>query len=145
MQHNCLDNDHIVHEMRSTYARGSMLIRNFIHCSTEVKIKLYQSYCSNVYCCGLISAYHKNVLNKLRVAFNKIFKRLLCKPVRSSASSLFVNMNVDNFLVRRRKLIYSLLNKVRQSANSIIQCIVKSNFFSSCDIKRVWDSVLFLS
>jgi len=142
---NCLDNDHIVHEMRNMYARGSMLIRNFIHCSTDVKVKLYQSYCSNVYCCGLISAYHKTVLNKLRVAFNKIFKRLLCKPSRSSASSLFVNMNVDNFLVRRRKLIFSLYNKVRQSGNSIIQCIVDSSFFNSCGLKREWDSILHLT
>ena len=75
----------------------------------------------------------------------KIFKRLLCKPSRSSASSLFVNMNVDNFLVRRRKLIFSLYNKVRQSGNSIIQCIVDSSFFNSCGLKREWDSILHLT
>jgi hypothetical protein len=139
----CYDNHHIIHEMRSTYARGGMLLRNFKHCSVDVKIKLYQAYCSNVYCCGLISAYHKTVFNKLRVAFNKIFKSLLCKPTRSSASSLFVSMNVDNFLVRRRKLVYSFLKRVSSTTNSIIDCIFNSCFFSNCKLKKEWNTVLY--
>ena len=74
---NCLDNDHIVHEMRSTYARGGILLRNFKHCSIDVKIKLFQTYCSSIYCCGLFSVYHKKVIRKLHVAFNKRIKSLL--------------------------------------------------------------------
>ena len=140
----CLDNNHIIHEMRNTYARGGMLLRNFKHCSVEVKIKLYQAYCSNVYCCGLISAYHKKVINKLRVAFNKIFKSLLCKPIRSSASTLFVNMNVDNFLVRRRKLVNSFLRSVRSSVNNIIACVFSSSFFNNCKLKKEWDFILYM-
>ena len=141
---NGLDNDHIVHEMRSTYARGGILLRNFKHCSLEVKIKLYQTYCSSIYCCGLFSVFHKRVIQKLRVAFNKIFKSLLCMSRRSSASNLFVSMNVDNFLVRRRKLTYSLFRRVSTSSNSLISCIFDSIYFNNCKLKNEWDSILYL-
>ena len=141
---NCLDNDHIVHEMRSTYARGGILLRNFKHCSIDVKIKLFQTYCSSIYCCGLFSVYHKKVIQKLHVAFNKIFKSLLGVPRRSSASHLFVSMNVDNFLVRRRKLTYSFFRRASESCNSLVSCIFDSKYFNNCNLKNEWDSILYL-
>jgi hypothetical protein len=47
------DDEHIVKEMRNLFARGNMLIRNFIHCTGEVKIALFKTFCSNIYCCPL--------------------------------------------------------------------------------------------
>ena len=114
------------------------------HCSLEVKIKLYQTYCSSIYCCCLFSVFHKRVIQKLRVAFNKIFKSLLCMSRRSSASNLFVSMNVDNFLVRRRKLTFSLFRRVNTSCNSLISCIFDSIYFNNCKLKNEWDSILYL-
>ena len=35
------DDDHIAKEIRNIYARGNMLIRNFKHCTTGVKIILF--------------------------------------------------------------------------------------------------------
>ena len=139
----CYNNDHITHEMRNTFARGSMLIRNFKHCSDVVKVKLYQTYCSSIYCCGLISVYHKQVIKKLHVAFNKILKCLLNVPSRSSASALFVSMNVDNFLVLRRKLVYSLSRRTCSSSNSFIVDIFNSEHFMNCQLKKEWDNVLY--
>ena len=37
---NSYDDDHIKKEIRSTFARGNMLIRNFRHCSADVKVTL---------------------------------------------------------------------------------------------------------
>ena len=47
------DDEHIVKEMRNLFARGNMLIRNFTHCTGEVKIALFKTFCSNIYCCPL--------------------------------------------------------------------------------------------
>ena len=58
----CYDDDHIQKEIRGIYARGNMLIRNFKQCTDDVKAKLYKTYCSSVYCCALISRYHKRFL-----------------------------------------------------------------------------------
>ena len=64
-------------------------------------MKLYNSYC-----CALVSAYHKTVLDKFSVACNKVFKSLMGVPRDFSASALFVSLNVCNFVTLRRKLVY---------------------------------------
>ena len=78
----------------------------FKHCSADVKVKVYNSYCCSIYCCALISVYHKTVLDKLSVACNKVFKSLLGVPRDFNASALFVSLNVCNFAILTRKLVY---------------------------------------
>ena len=87
-------------------AYGNTIIRHFKHCSADVKVQLYNSYCCSIYCCALISVYHKTVLDKLLVACNKVFKSLMGVPRDVSASALFVSLNVCNFAILRGKLVY---------------------------------------
>ncbi len=143
IENDCYDNAHIKKEMRSTFARGNMLIRNFRHCSVDVKIKLYKTYCSSIYCCALISTYHETVLKKLHIAFNKMFKCLMNVPRRDSASTLFVNLGVDNFLVLRRKLVYSFVNRVHCTSNNLVCAILEMDSFANCHLKQEWDKVLY--
>ena len=51
------DDDHRSKEIRNIYARGNMLIRNFKHCTTGVKITLFETYCSSSYCCPMWTKY----------------------------------------------------------------------------------------
>ena len=44
------DGDHIIKEIRNIYTKENMLIRNFI---VNVKITLFKTYCSTLYCCPL--------------------------------------------------------------------------------------------
>ena len=39
------DND-ILHQMRTVYAKSNTVLRTFSHCSTDVKVTLFQSYCT---------------------------------------------------------------------------------------------------
>ena len=56
--HNQLcDNDDIKRQMRSTYARGNLIIKRFRHCTDDVKVKLFKSYCCNFYGICLWSKY----------------------------------------------------------------------------------------
>ena len=73
------------------------VIRHFKHCSTDVNVKVYNSYCCNIYCCALLSVYYKTVFDKLPVSSNNVFKCLIGVPRDFSASALFVNLNVCNF------------------------------------------------
>ena len=50
----------------------------FEHCSANVKVTLYNSYCCSIYCCTLISVYHKTVLDKLSVACT-VWLELYCR------------------------------------------------------------------
>ena len=40
-------------QTRKFYAQANMLLRNFRHCSVDVKCMLFRSYCTNMYCCPL--------------------------------------------------------------------------------------------
>ena len=114
------DNDYIKNEIANTYARGNMIFRHLKHCSEDIKVKLYNSYCCNIYCCALVSAYHKTVLDKFPVACNKVFKSLMRVPRDFSASALFVSLNVCNFVTLMRKVVYSFLNSIQSSSNTLI-------------------------
>ena len=63
-------------------------------------------------------------------------------PRDFSASALFVNLNVSNFAILRRKLVYSFLNRIRLSSNSLICTLFNSVHFSKCKLKEEWDKIL---
>ena len=67
------DDDHISKEIRNIYERGNMFIRNFKHCTTGVKITLFKTYCSSLYCCPMWTKCCKSTIGKVNVAFNKVF------------------------------------------------------------------------
>ena len=129
--------------MRNTYVRGNMLIRNFKLCEENVKVKLYKTYCSSVYCCALISVFHKGVLRKLHTAFNKIFKNFMNVPRDYSARGLFVSLNVENFTVLRRKLVFNFISRCQTSNNVLVGTIISSMFFEKCTLKKEWDKILY--
>ena len=53
------------------YCRSNMLIRNFLVCSTYIKIKLFQSFCCNLYCAQLWYNSNKAAVAKMHTAYNK--------------------------------------------------------------------------
>ena len=46
----------MLRQMRLLYAKSNTLLRTFSHCSSDVKVTLFQSYCTALYCpfCGTI-------------------------------------------------------------------------------------------
>ena len=137
------DDDHIVKEMRNLFVRGNMLIRKFVYCTEEVKIKLFKAFCLSMYCCPLWSNYRLYSIRRLHVAMNKVFKGLMRMPYFSSASLLFAVCNVPNFSVLRRKLVYSLRRRIYESCNKLV-----TNFtvFSTENVMHSkWDKLLFVS
>ena len=114
------DDDHISKEIRNIYARGNMLIRNFKQCTTSVKITLFKTYCSSLYCCPMWIKYCKSTIGKANVAFNKVFKVFMNVPSSFSPSWLFLICDVLNFPPLRRKLIWSFMKRIKKSSNVLI-------------------------
>ena len=73
------DND-ILRQMRTVYAKSNTLLRTFSHCSTDVKVTLFQSYCTALYCLFLWSDYKKSTFRKIRVAFNNAYRKIFGLP-----------------------------------------------------------------
>ena len=65
----CDDCD-MLRQLRSLYAEPNKLIRTFSHCSIDVKITLFQRYCTAMYCPFLRTNYKKSTFTKIRVTFN---------------------------------------------------------------------------
>ena len=128
--------------IRGTYARGNLLQRRFKHCTQDVKVRLFQSYCSSFYCCALCD-FKVSTYKSVKVCHNNIF-RFVCKCNRGdSISRQFVYFNVPNLDVLRRKLIYNLLKRVFGSENELVVTIRNSVFFIGSELLRFWTSVLY--
>ena len=49
------DNVDIERQCKSLYIQGNIIIRKFRMCTEDVKIKLFQSYCSALLCGGILA------------------------------------------------------------------------------------------
>ena len=77
----------VARQTRKFYMQANLLLRNFMYCSDDVKCTLFQSYCTNMYCCQLWFSCTKRGLIKLSTSYNSVLRRLLCisKPYSRGA------------------------------------------------------------
>ena len=100
------DDKDIAKQMRTFYIRSNKLLRMFSYCTIDVKIELFRSYCSALYCCTMWSDYRKASYRKMTVAFNYVHRRMLNLPWRCSASAMNVNYNLRNLWhCNKKKLV----------------------------------------
>ena len=130
----------ITTDMFETYARENMLIPNFKHCMTGVKITLFKTYCSSLYCCPMWTKYRKSTIGKANVAFNKVFKVFMNVPSSFSPSWLFLICDVLNFPPLRRKLVLSIMKRIKKSSNVLISN--SYNFLMTNVMQRCWNKLL---
>ena len=140
---NKLDDIDIEQSVKAMYTRGNMLIRNFKHCSDNVKLCLFRTFCTSIYCCQLWSNYSTANIRKMQVAYNNIFRILMNIPRRSSTSQHFINYGVDHFRIILRKSTFSFYTRCDKSINSIIMNIFNSLFFLNSKMWKTWSSNLF--
>ena len=83
------DDEDIAKQMRTLYIglRSNKILRMFSYCTIDVKMELFRSYCSSLYCCSLWSDYRKASYRKLTVALFNVHRRMLNLPWRCSASA----------------------------------------------------------
>ena len=56
----CNDDVSMISCIKGLYTRGNTLKRIFKHCSQDVRIKLFQRFCSSMYCCALWCSFSKS-------------------------------------------------------------------------------------
>ena len=93
------DDESIAKQMRILYIRSNKLLRMFSYCTIDVKMELFRSYCSSLYCCSMWSNYQKASFKKLTVAFNNVHRRMLNLLWRYNASAMYVNYNLSKLNV----------------------------------------------
>jgi len=137
------DDKDIARQMRYVYSMGNGVVRNFTHCTNDVKMRLFKAYCSNFYCCQLWSSHKLSSYNKLRVAYNNIFRSLFKLRRDTSISAYMVNSNMDSFQVIIRKQIYKFRERVFSSDNLLVATIVNAVYFTNNRMSSAWNDKLF--
>ena len=105
------DDKDIVRQCQQLYARGNVLLRKFHMCSMDVKVKLFNTYCSPMYTAQLWWNHTVYSFHRLNVCYNNILRRLLRRPRYCSASGLFAECGIPNCkaVIRIMKLYLNVL------------------------------------
>ena len=125
------DDEDMLRQMRNLYIRSNKLLRTFHYCSSE--LELFKSCYTLFYCCYLWTAYKKSTFDRLRVAFNNAYRRVLSQPWRCSASAMYANFGINNFETT-----------IGKSTNSLIMTIEKS-WVVRIDIWNFWPKTLYIA
>ena len=94
----------IVRQLKSVILRTTIVMRTFSSCSEEVKLFLFKSYCSNMYCPHLWYNFTKVQMNKLRITYNNAMRCRFNLHIRCSACEMLVNIHYMDEM--RRTCIY---------------------------------------
>jgi hypothetical protein len=136
------DNEDIDQQKRLFCVRANILAHKFGKCSTDVKRLLFKTFCSNLYGCQLWCTYRKSNFSTLRVCYNTAFRRLLGYAHDHSVSAMFVSNGVNTFQCLYRKLIYSFMERLRTSCNTLVFSIFRSDVYWRSGLLKHWSRMV---
>ena len=114
-----------------------MIISKFRNCSESVKRRLFQYFCSTVYCSSIWSRFTVESMWLLKVTYNRMFRILMRLKHRSSMSANFVTI---------RKMIGYFRESAYKSDNVLLKAILESVHFMFSTLNSRWGkSVCILS
>ena len=70
-----------------------------------------------------------STLDKVRVAYNNVFRAFMSVDRRSSVSAAFIQKGINHFTVLYRKVVYGFKSRLFDCNNSIVQNVIQSPFF----------------
>ena len=132
-----MDDGDIMRHCRYLYTVGNSIIRKFYFCDLHIKLKLFSTYCGNAYTGHLWQKYNAASLNKVRVAYNCILRKLLNIPrhvngVSYSASGMFAKYNVPSFPSLMRRRYYGFAARVLGVKHSVLSHLGDMHRMGSC-------------
>ena len=144
MNNICKHDADMYKQVRSLYCRGNMLINNFKTCNNMIKLQLFKSFCTNMYCGQLWYNYSSHAISKIKVAYKQTYRRLLnLSRINTSITMSMVRNNIDPFDVILRKSVYSFRCRVQTTNNCIVRTIANSLYFIQSAINVNWMSIIF--
>ena len=134
----------VARQTHKFYLQDNLLLRNFRHFSDQVKCVLFQTYCTNFYCCQLWFNSTKSSLKKLSTSYNSVLRRLLGISKPYSASKMFVSRGFPTFAELLRTSIYRFAQRIEHSSNCIISAILLHLMDISSPIRKWWNCILYV-
>ena len=108
-------------------------------------MRLFRTFCYNVYGGHLWTVYKTQMFNKLKVAFNDVYRNLFHIRRGESMSAIYVNNNVDSFRTLLRKAANNFRMRLMNSTNKYVCVVAQSVFFyTKSSFTMLWNKELFL-
>jgi len=123
--------------------RANMLNSKFSKAPNSIKKYLFDTYLGGIYCTALWTPVSTKDLNKVRVAYNDCLRLFFKFRRGDSVSDFCCNHAISSFNVMRRKLCFSLLNRVKLSNNILVLDNKNSMFCRQNAIVNAWFEVLY--
>jgi hypothetical protein len=136
------DTEELIKRKRELYAHANMVLSRFKSCSYEVKKYIFNTYFGNIYCISLWLPVNKNVLKSVQVAYNDAFRILFGYNRQCSASGMFCENGVTDFVGIQRRAAYSLLKRISRSDNPILHRIFNSRTLIDSSLYQTWTTLL---
>ena len=137
------DDDDILRQMRSIYGRGNVLIRNFRNCSDSIKTMLFKTYCTGLYGSSLWCSYKAKTLQKIKVAYNNVFRILMGLRRQGSVSKAMLDVNIDCFQVVCRKYIVGFISRLEKCDNVIVKTLYDWVDFRNSPLLKTWIDIAY--
>ena len=137
------DDQDLMRQLRCIYSYGNMITKKFKCCSDDIKIKLFKTYCCNFYGSHLWCNYKASTYNKIKVAFNNVFRSLMSVSRGTSISAIYVANNIDAFPVILRKSVFRFRTRLLCSSNCLINTVINSVFYNESSLCKKWQEILF--
>ena len=127
---NLTDDLDIFRQRRKLFIQGNSIMRKFSMCTLDVKLKLFQSYCSSMYLPQLWCKYKQGTINKLYIAYHNILKIFIGVSKREHTRPICVHLNIKYCPALIRNYIYKFMCRLLKSKNEFnINIIGTSSFF----------------
>ena len=118
-------------------------------CTEKVKIKLFTTYCSQLYCSHLwqFREFEKSY-RKVKVAYNNVFRFFLRLPRDPegrpcSASQMFVNRKVKSFQEIIRNVVYKFQSRLNNSGNELVKSTLFVQIKETSKLRKHWHKLLY--
>ena len=139
----CSDSLDIDRQRKKIFIQGNSLIRRFYMCTIDVKLTLFQSFCSPMYTAHLWTRYTNTDIASLYRAYHNTLKMLLGVSKREYTSPLCAFLNIRTCTAVIRNLVFRFMERLRISHNSILKAIYESSIYYRSSIWKHWRSLLY--
>ena len=144
------DDGDMMRACRQIYAQGNSLIRKFHMCTEKVKIKLFTTYCSQIYCAHLWQYRDfEKAYRKVKVAYNNVFRMFLKLPRDEqgrpcSASGMFANRRVKSFEEILRNVVFKFQCRIDLSENLLVKSTLFAHIRERSKLRKHWNKILHI-
>ena len=131
-------------QRRQLYLRGNTLLRKFHMCNLDTKISLFRTYCTSLYTAHIWCKYSRTTINRFYTSYHNILKMFLGLSKYESTSMVCTLFDVQCCQAVIRRLVYSFMNRLQASGNSLIIANQSSDRFHISSMRTHWNKLLYV-